>query len=457
VIHLSFSSLNVVVEEKENPSLKKWQGYRFGLFIHWGIYAQISDLVDLESKGLESWPLEWSARSWSNPHINTKEQMTNFREWYWKLNKRFNPQHFNPDEWAEAAWNAGMRYIVMTTKHHDGFSMYNTKLDNYSVVNDDCPFKRDAFGEVVKAFRKKGFGIGAYFSKPDWHRYDFWAPDTFADSRFSNYIPEERPELWSSFVKFTHGQIKEIMQQYKPDILWMDGGWIKPPAYDIGLPAISDECKAINKDIIIVNRDGGIFEDYLTPEQGGIPSVPVAKPWEVCMTMGNQWGYKKDDVYKSVPTLINILLSVVSTGGNLLLDIGPDANGRLPPDAIDRLKGLGQWMKYNAEGIYDTEPIYPYRFASTLPYGNSQLFFLSRKGRTVYIYLLVSDVIPKKLYMPFVTEKQIGDVPFNLKSISIVPLDLKLSFHFEVDYLIADVPSIALPYNYTLTLKLTEQ
>ena len=314
-------SSNDQTDEKVAKAVQKWQTYKFGLFLHWGIYSQLSDLIDINSGDLASWPMEWDARGWSNPNISTHEEMAAFRKFYWGLSKTFNPDKFDPNIWAEAAWQAGMRYVVMTTKHHDGFSMYNTKLDSYSVMGRDCPFQRDAFGEVMTAFKKKGFGTGAYYSKPDWHREDFWEPSTFATNRYSNYAPTEKESTWDSFVHFSQNQIIEIMKQYRPDILWFDGGWLKPPMYDMSFSEISQLSRAIKDDVIIVNREGGIFEDYLTPEQGGIPRAPFNKPWEVCMTMATQWGYKKNDVYKSMPSLIELLLSVVSTGGNLLLDI----------------------------------------------------------------------------------------------------------------------------------------
>jgi alpha-L-fucosidase len=208
--------------------------------------------------------------------------------------------------------------------------------------------------------------------------------------------------------------------------------------------------------VIIVNRGGGIFEDYLTPEQGGIPSVPYIKPWEVCMTMATQWAYKKNDVYKSMPTLINLLLSVVSSGGNLLLDIGPDAQGQFPADAQDRLNEFAKWMNYNSEGIYNTVPIYPYRFVSTIDTTTNHLYYLTRKDRNVYAYLLVADTIPNKVFMPFVTPKSIGDVPFNLGSVRILPFNKSLPFRFETDYLVVDIPPMDIPYKYTLTFKFSE-
>lgn len=444
-----------------NPALDKWKGYKFGLFIHWGIYSQLSDLMPVEASDLASWPMDWGSRQNNNPKITTREQMKKYRDFYFDLNKSFNPKRFDPNIWASAAWEAGMRYVVMTTKHHDGFNMYHTKLDDYGVMGKDCPFKRDAFGETMKAFKKRGFSTGAYYSKADWHRRDFWEPNTFAESRFPNYEPMSNPNLWKSFVNYTQGQVQEIMEQYAPDILWFDGGWIRPPQSDLGMANISHHAKQVKKDVIVVNRAGAYFEDYLTPEQGGIPFATFEKPWEVCMTMATQWGYKRDDVYKSMPELIHLLLSAISNGGNLLLDVGPDPDGQLPREALDRLKEFSKWMKFNDQGIHDTVPIYPYHFISTVNEQTNQVFFLTRRDRQVYAFMIIKEgeKLPKQVYMPFVTERLIGDLPFRLNKVYILPLEQQqqaLSFHFK-EYLIINLPDkLDIPYQYTLTFKLSE-
>ncbi len=387
--------------------------------------------------------------------------MIKFRKFYFDLNKTFNPDRFDPKLWAEYAWNAGMRYMVMTTKHHDGFSMFNTRLDSYSVVGRDCPFKRDAFGEVAKAFRERNFAVGAYFSKPDWHREDFWEPKTFARTKYSNYVPKNSIGRWESFVRFTQGQIKEIMTQYKPDILWFDGGWLRPPMYDFDFAQIAESSRRIKDNVIIVNRAGGIYEDYLTPEQGGVPRAPFVKPWEVCVTMATQWGYKKDDTYKSMPQLIELLLSVVSTGGNLLLDVGPDPHGQLPRDAIDRLKHFASWMKYNGEGIHDSEPVYPYKFLSTMNEQVAYSFYLTRRGRDVYVYMIWDQrntgKIPRQVHMAFVTPSRLGDMKYRLKTVKLLSVEKSLNFHFESEMLVVEIPQdVHVSYDYTLTFKLSE-
>jgi alpha-L-fucosidase len=430
--------------------------YLVGLFIHWGIYSQLN--LNYKVSDICSWPLCWSTRSWSNPAISSKQQMTQFRERYWNISKQFNPSSFDPELWADLAYDAGFKYIVMTTKHHDGFNMYNTTLDPFSVTGKECPFQRDAFGEVVTAFRKKGMGIGAYFSKSDWHRSDFWNPNTFADTYAPNYEPSKDTKQWNSFTAYARGQLAEIMEQYNPDILWLDAGFMVAPALDIGMSQVVSHARSVNPDVIVVDRGGRVYEQVVTPEQSGIPAGPLQQPWELCQSMGDQWGYIKNDIYKSTKDLITTLLQTVSRGGNYLLDIGPDSNGVLPPMAVSRLKEIGEWMKVNGEGIHDTIPIEPYYVISTYSMNCLDCFhyMLTRRDNVVYVYLN-GDTIPRPLVMSFVTRNAIGsNTVFRTDSIQLLGTDLIVKPNYTKEgFLVLDLSSdIKPPAKYAFGFKL---
>lgn len=192
---------------QQSPLLKQrlewFQDQKFGLFLHWGAYSQLGCI--------ESWPLVWKDRSWGNPSIQTKQEMQAFRDKYFALNTTFNPTAFAPQQWAQLARRAGMKYVVFTTKHHDGFSMFDTRMTDYRITARDVPFSDDPraniASQVFNAFRAEGFGIGAYFSKSDWRTPYYWKPGVFAEDRNPNYDTAAEPERWAKFVEFVHGQI----------------------------------------------------------------------------------------------------------------------------------------------------------------------------------------------------------------------------------------------------------
>jgi alpha-L-fucosidase len=249
--------------------------------------------------------------------------------------------------------------------------------------------------EVFNAFRAEGFGIGAYFSKPDWHSPDYWRPDRFAQDRNPNYDITADPERWARFVKFVHGQIKELVTDYgKIDILWLDGGWVRPPKQDIRMAEIVSMARGSQPDLIVVNRGDGEFEDYTTPEQE-VPDKPLLDhPWESCLTMGKQWSYKPDDDYKTGRQLIHLLVDIVAKGGNLLLNVGPRPDGTLPPTAVSRLAEIGDWMAINSEAIYGTRPVSPYRVGNVA---------LTQRGRSTYVIYFApegKEAVPTTVGIP---------------------------------------------------------
>ena len=213
------------------PGRMEWfQDQKFGLFMHWGIYSELGCI--------ESWPLVWADRSWSNPQLQTLDEMLAFRQKYFALNQKFNPANFQPESWVAIAKRAGMKYVMFTTKHHDGFCMFDTKQTEFKVTAPDCPFSRNPraniAAEVFQAFRAEGFGIGCYFSKSDWHSPYYWSPESTPLDRNPNYDTAKEPERWAKFVRFVHAQIEELVTDYGPiDILWLDGGQVRPPSQDI--------------------------------------------------------------------------------------------------------------------------------------------------------------------------------------------------------------------------------
>jgi alpha-L-fucosidase len=283
-----------------------------------------------------------------------------------------------------------MKYLVFTTKHHDGFSMFDTRQTDYRITDPGCPFhthpRANIAKEIFEAFRKQGFGIGAYFSKPDWHSPWYWNPYWAHADRNVNYSITKHPDLWKKFCEFTYSQMEELMTGYGPmDILWLDGGWVNPGnrGQDIDLPRIASMARSHQPGLIVVDRAvPGRYENYQTPEQE-VSEHLLDKPWETCMTMANQWSYAPNDAYKPASRLIQLLVEIVCKGGNFLLNIGPSPEGELPATSLERLKEIGDWMGVNGSAIYSTRPIAPYRegkFCFTkMPGGSINAIYLAGK------------------------------------------------------------------------------
>jgi len=370
-----------------------WQDLKFGLMMHWGPYSQWGVV--------ESWSICSEDEPWCRRPTNDYVQ---YVKDYENLQTTFNPVAFDPDRWAEAAAYAGMRYVVFTTKHHDGFSMFDTRHTDYRITGEETPFsshpRANVTREIFDAFRARDFGIGVYFSKPDWHHDDYWAPDWATPDRNVNYDTAKYPERWQRFNDFTYNQLEELMTGYGPvDILWLDGGWVRPRStitsdvaawckspyeQDVDMARIATMARGHQPGLIIVDRTvAGPYEDYRTPEQH-VPEEPLDFPWETCMTMASSWSYNPDDAYKPTRTLIHYLVDIVSKGGNYLLNIGPSPEGDYHPDAYRRLREIGDWMQVNSEAIYGTNPIAPYQ--------DGPFRFTAREDGTVYgIFLAEED------------------------------------------------------------------
>lgn len=315
---------------------------RFGMFIHWGLYA-------IPARG------EW---------VRSHEKLT--IEDYQQYFEEFNPINYNPREWAKAAKNAGMKYAVMTTKHHDGFCLFDSKLTDYKATN--TPAGRDLIKEYVEAFRAEGLKVGFYYSLIDWHHPDFPAYGDRQHPMRDNEDWKDKKHNFSNYIEYFHGQVRELLTNYgKIDIMWFDFSYDDMTGEKWEATKLVNMIRSIQPDIIIDNRLGGNIKsrnpeiyagDFASPEQIIPPEGVVDEdgnliPWEACITMNNHWGYAAADKdFKSAKQLIRALVECVSKGGNLLLNVDPNAKGEIPKESLDILAEIGEWMRKNGDSIY---------------------------------------------------------------------------------------------------------
>ncbi|MGX9718538.1 alpha-L-fucosidase [Stenotrophomonas acidaminiphila] len=323
---------------------------KLGIFIHWGIYAV--DGID------ESW-------SFFNGKISHADYMKQLRG--------FTASAYDPQGWADLVRRSGARYAVLTTRHHDGVALWDS-AQGINVVRD-TPARRDLVGPFVDALRADGLKVGLYYSLPDWSYPDY---DVFTRKE-KRYDPAREPQRWQRFLHYYQGQIADLQQRYRPDLVWFDGDW----EHDAGQwqsAKLRADMLARNPGLVINSRLNE-YGDYATPELG----LPILRPaqshWELCLTMNRSWGYQpRDEEYKSPNQIIQIFAQTIGMGGNLLLDIGPKADGSIDPRQVEILEKLGRWTGKHAEAIYGTTAgIGPEHFA-----GPSTL---SKDGRTLYLFL----------------------------------------------------------------------
>ena len=395
----NYSAVDSYVKPTDPAVLEKlewFQDQKLALMIHWGIYCQLGIVA--------SWALSDKDDDWSRHQVNWTDDGEKFKEQYYALNKSFNPIRFQPKEWAQTAKDCGFKYLILTTKHHDGFCLWDTRYSDYKVTAPDCPYHVSEHADLVKsmfdAFREKGLGIGAYFSKADWHTPYYRTPelpDPNPSDRGPMYSPAAEPERWENFVQYTKNQVLELCEGYGPiDILWFDAGWVcASNGQDIRLGEIVDEARKIQPGILSVDRTvGGPYENYVTPEMC-VPEEPLGVPWESCLTLGADFTYEYADRYKSPRELVNTLVGIVAKGGNLALNVSPQPDGRIPVDAMDSLRGLGEWLKVYGEAIYGTRVCAPYQS------GNISF---TRKGDAVYairLFPVAQESVDSKLFIPY--------------------------------------------------------
>ena len=371
--------------------LEDFKDLKLAFMVHWGLYNQLGILP--------SWGMVDAEAKWSRKlndyadHPYWAKDGAAFREDYFDLIHSFNPICFDADEWAEIASDCGFKYLIFTTKHHDGFCMWDTKQTDYKVTSPECPYSKRENADIVKqvfaAFRKKGMKIGAYFSKPDWHSQDYWEKEVWEKTpttRMTTYDVKEKPEKWQAFTEYTHNQMMELVRDCgKVDILWLDGGQVTVrDGLDIKMEEIVPKLREINPDLIVADRTAGTeFENYITPELL-IPEEAIDVPWESCLTLGQGFHYVYDDDYKSVSELLSLLLEIVCKGGNLALNVSPQPNGRIPRNAVKVLRELGAWLKKYGEAIYCTRPCAPYKVQDTFLTQTKECIYLVAKGSLDY-------------------------------------------------------------------------
>lgn len=353
--------------------LKHWQDQKFGVLMHWGLYS-VPGIV-------ESWSIcseDWIVRE-------RKPTYEEDKAWYWSQKDSLNPVNFDPSKWADVMKKAGMKYMIFTTKHHDGFCMFDTKYTDFSIAHG--PFGKDPrhniAKEVFNAYRNKGFMIGCYFSKPDWHCKWFWNPYYATPNRRINYKKQQHPDWWQNYRKFTQNQLNELTTDYgNIDILWLDGGWITGD--EIGLDTILVDARKRNPGMISVDRTiRGKNENYQTPEQG-IPAKQLDIPWESCITLSHAWGWTPNAKFKSPNKVIGILSEIVAKGGCLALGVGPKADGTLQPEVVKNLLQIGNWLNKNGQAIYST--------VNAAHYNDGKVWFTADKnGKTLYAIYALED------------------------------------------------------------------
>lgn len=321
---------------------------RFGMFLHWGLYA-------IPARG------EW---------VRNRERIS--VEDYEPFFQEFNPTHFDPNQWARAAKEAGMRYAVLTAKHHDGFCLFDSALTDYKSTNTPC--KRDLVREFLDAFRAQGLKVGLYYSLLDWHHPDYPHYGDLHHPMSDNPAYGNEGRNFDNYLQYLHGQVRELLTNYgKIDIMWFDFSYENMAGETWKAQELVDMARSLQPHLIIDNRLEGSGDrkgsietetpspfagDFACPEQmippeGMTDGAGHSIPWEACITLNDNWGYcAHDHHYKSAKMIIRSLVECVSKNGNLLLNVGPDAKGEFPPEAIEILKQVGQWMRRNSDSIY---------------------------------------------------------------------------------------------------------
>ena len=343
---------------------------RFGMFIHWGPVA------------LRGTEIGWSR----NREVKQAE--------YDSLYKEFNPVLFNADSWVKAAKDAGMKYLTITAKHHDGFCLWPTKFTDYNIMNS--PFKRDVVGELAKSCKKYGIKFCIYYTVLDWYdlRYPVRNDGTKTIDPKGDMV---------KFVQYMKDQLKELITNYDPYMLWFDGNWEQPWTKEMGAD-VYRFIKTLSPSVVINNRLGkgthktmgpDIVGDYATPEQV-VGKMNLDIPWESCITICNQWAWKPNDKMKSLKQCIQTLASTAGGNGNLLFNVGPMMDGRIEKRQVDRLKEMGDWLKDNGNAIYGTK---------AGPYMPDSMMAATRKGNK--INLLLFQTKSTQLVLPVVEGRKL--------------------------------------------------
>ncbi len=387
-----FPSTLTAAEKKDESkalaeAIAKWRDMRFGLFIHWGPVSLKGTEIGW-SRGTQPANLAWS----NGTPVPIEE--------YDNLYKKFNPTKFDADQWVKIAKDAGMKYIVLTTKHHGGFCLFDTKQTDYNIMNS--PFGRDVVKELADACRKQGIQFSLYYSICDWRHPDYPLGSPRGKTKKPN------PNM-DRYVQFMNDQLEELLTNYGPiGILWFDGEWEKPWTHRRGKELLA-YLRGLQPDLIVNNRVGKnrqgmsgvskgeeILGDYDTPEQT-VGKMQTDRPWETCMTLCRQWSWKPNYKMKSLKECLHILVNTVGGDGNLLLNVGPMPDGRIEPRQAQRLRKMGQWIQKYSESIHG---------ARGGPFPRGDWGAATCKGNTIYLHLLDPNLDLVKL--PSIRRKIIG-------------------------------------------------
>lgn len=340
-----------------------WRNLKFGLFIHWG---------PVSLKGTE---IGWSrggqrrGRGWKGETGPVPVEV------YDNLYKQFNPTKFDAKEWVQVAKDAGMKYLVFTTKHHDGFCNFDSKLTDYKITSPESPYGRDIVRQLADACHDGGILWGVYYSQPDWRHPDYF----------------NGPEAHQRYIGYLHGQVRELLTNYgKVSMVFFDG--LSGKAEDWDAPTLINLCRELQPGVMINNR-AGLPADFDTPEQR-IGKMQTDRPWETCMTICDQWAWKPNDRMKSFRQCIQTLVRVVGGDGNLLFNVGPMPDGRIEPRQVDRLREMGDWLEKYCRSIYHTRggPFPPG------PWGAA-----TQRDKTIYLHVLDGGKNP--LVLPGIDRK----------------------------------------------------
>ena len=370
-----------------------WRDAKFGMFIHWGPYAVLAgEYNGKKTQGLAEWIM-------NNDRIPIEE--------YESYVKQFKPTEYDADQWMALAKKAGMKYVVITSKHHDGFGLWDSKVSSYDIV-DFCG-QNDALKALSEACKKHGVKLGFYHSIMDWHHPQAQA---IHEPQYWSFKKEMsvNPEFESYLENYMKPQLKELITEYDPAILWFDGEWVDDFTHEQGLE-LYQYVRELKPGILINNRvdkgrqgmmgmtkEGDFAGDFGTPEQEIFDGISVYD-WESCMTINDTWGYSKlDENWKSTAQLIHNLIDITAKGGNYLLNVGPTAKGLIPEVSIERLEQMGDWMAVNSEAIYNTERLNQYRQADSIRYTR-------KKGTDIYYAFKMGDLPSSVVFNNIVPEE----------------------------------------------------
>ena len=379
-------------QKTSDDVMKGFMDKRFGMFIHWG---------PVSLRGTEI--------GWSRDKQVSKED-------YDSLYKEFDPILFNADKWAKVAKEAGMKYLTITARHHDGFCLWPTRFSPYNISN--TPFKKDIVGELARACKKQGIKFCIYYTILDW-----WHPDYPIHSAHNSTI-DPKADM-NKYVTYMKNQLKELITNYDPYMLWFDGGWEEPWTNEMGKDMYA-YLKKLKPDVIVNNRLGkemagmenkkidhkDMVGDYDTPEQT-VGRMNMVTPWESCFTICDQWSWKPNDKMKSLKECLRILSQASGGNGNLLLNVGPMPDGRIEARQATRLKEIGDWLKMNGEAVYGT---------LGGPYEPTNNYATTRKENKIFLHVINTDTAFIDL-KGLMGRKIMKTYTMSGKAVSIQPLD----------------------------------